>query len=428
MINLIDEELLQALAEELGTPFYLIDERTMLKNLRRLREAFSGFKGSVEIAYSVKANFNPLVIKAFEAQGTMFDVASEEELFFLNKAGASASKVVYSSVSETSREFEYALESGVKLISLGSEMGFYRLEELIKRKEAEQEVLIRVNPGVEPKARIPASGSWSKFGFPLAGSSEHLARDIMRKAGKSQFLKPVGVHFHLGSQVLDPIWFSKALDLVLEFLSWTIEGPGFEIEVIDVGGGYPVKYVEDVPSLEEFSSLITEKINDWAIKEGIEPILIVESGRYLMASAGTLVASVVNLKIAGEGQLAILDAGYNLLLDAVLLNQSYPVRVIGKGETKALTEVKLAGNLCDSFDVLIPPGGRGRGIRIKLPTLEIGDLVAFEMAGAYTNVFNLPFNCKTKPPIIFRDSEGKLVMARAREDIEDLYKEESPRS
>ncbi|HID18357.1 TPA: hypothetical protein EYP27_02320, partial [Candidatus Bathyarchaeota archaeon] len=82
MINLIDEELLQALAEELGTPFYLIDERTMLKNLRRLREAFSGFKGSVEIAYSVKANFNPLVIKAFEAQGTMFDVASEEELFF----------------------------------------------------------------------------------------------------------------------------------------------------------------------------------------------------------------------------------------------------------------------------------------------------------------------------------------------------------
>jgi diaminopimelate decarboxylase len=398
----------------------------MLENLRRLREAFSGFKGSVEIAYSVKANFNPLVIKAFASQGTMFDVASEEELFFLNKAGADASKVVYSSVSETSREFEYALESGVKFISLGSKMGFHRLEELMRRKKAEQEVLIRVNPDVEPEAKIPASGSWSKFGFSLAGSSEESARDIIRKARKSPFLKPVGIHFHLGSQVIDPIWFSKALDLVLEFLSWAIERFGLEIKVIDVGGGYPVKYVKDVPPLEDFSSLITEKINNWAIKEGIEPTLIVESGRYLMTSAGTLVASVINLKIAGEGQLVILDAGYNLLLDTVLLNQSYPVRVIGKGETTALTEVKLAGNLCDSFDVLIPPGGRGKGI--KLPALEIGDLVAFEMVGAYTNVFNLPFNCKTKPPIIFRNSEGKLVMARARENIEDLYKEESPGS
>jgi len=231
----MDEKLLISIAEELGTPFYFIDEKLMLKNLERLENAFSGFKGSVKVAYSVKANFNPLVLKSFASRGTLFDVASEEELFFLKKSGVHASKAIYSSVSETREELDEAISSGVNLISIGSKMGLLRLNDLLKRKRVEQRVLIRVNPEVEANAAIPASGRWSKFGVPL-GEGEDSARFLLLKAKENPLIRTVGVHFHLGSQVLDSVYFSIALDKVLGFLSSVKDGIGLDFEVIDVGG------------------------------------------------------------------------------------------------------------------------------------------------------------------------------------------------
>ncbi len=424
---MVEEDLILSLVEEFGTPFYLIEESSMIENLNKLRRAFSGFKGRVEIAYSVKANFNPLVLRVFSSEGTMFDVASEEELYFVRKAGIEGSKVIYSSVTETKRELELAVSQRARLISLSSKNGFLRLKEILKRMKAEKEVLVRINPGLDVKATIPASGSWSKFGVPLEKGAKDSALWLMREAVRSKSVEPVGVHFHLGSQVLDPKSYSLALNSVLSFLSWTLKRVRADIRIIDVGGGYPVKYDSEVPPLESFSSKIVEALNRWAEEEGFQLTLIVESGRFLIASAGALVTSVVNVKEVGGSKLVIADAGYNLLLDTALLKQVYPVRVIKVGTSKKggrEEEVRLAGYLCDSLDFFFPPRGRGRGI--VLPKLEVGDLLVFEMAGAYTNVFNLPFNCKTKPPILFVSSNGRLLLARPRESVERLYEDESP--
>jgi len=115
------------------------------------------------------------------------------------------------------------------------------------------------------------------------------------------------------------------------------------------------------PPIKEFSSIITQKINDWTSSHGTELELIVESGRFLVAGAGLRVTSVVNLKRARGEQLAILDAGYNLPFDSLILRQSYPITVLRRDESPLREEVKLAGNLYDSFDVLLPPRGEGKG-------------------------------------------------------------------
>jgi len=146
VICLIDENLIFSAAEEFRTPFYLIDEKIMLENLNKLRDAFSGSDGTIKIAYSVKANFNPLVLGTFASKGTFFDIASKEELFFLKKAGISTSNVVYSSVSETEDEFRFVISSRVQLISLGSKSGLFRLTNVLRDKRAKQNVLIRINP------------------------------------------------------------------------------------------------------------------------------------------------------------------------------------------------------------------------------------------------------------------------------------------
>jgi len=416
---IIDQQILYDLAKKYGTPYLIMDEAILRSKLRELKDGFKDFSNMVRIAFSMKANFNPAVIKTFISENTLFDITSIGELFFYLKCGGATENVIYTSVTETEEEFCEVLEKGVGLIVVGSFNGLLNLIDAASKKEIMPKVMIRVNPEVSVKAEVRASYRYSKFGVPFNGPTSDSATNSLRKILNSKNLVFEGFHFHLGSQIENPACFVNALDKLETFiLKMRKEFPDLHVKIIDIGGGTPVSYGTPVLSPAEIGSIVTKRLNSMVQNLGDNFILVVESGRFLSAEACVLVSKIINLKVYNEQKFIFVDAGYHLLLDAALLRQEYPQEVVPYIENMDNFKINLAGRLCDTYDVFpLSPASRLSGA-------ELGKLLIFRNVGAYSIVFNMPFHCQTKPAILLRKMNGEFVLIRKSETIEELFEEE----
>jgi diaminopimelate decarboxylase len=401
-----------------NTPFYIFDGAKLREAARSLTEAYSNFVGPVRIAYSMKANFNPSIVRIFVDSGLLFDIATQEELYFLTRCGGSPSSAIYTSVGESRAEYETVLRGGVGLVSVSSYSGLQNLIDVSEALNVRPSVLVRVNPEVSVKAEVRASMRHGKFGVPFNTQTRDSATGIIREIWSSGRLNFAGFHFHLGSQVEDPSCFVRALDRLESFIIRIRRDFPIRLSILDIGGGTPVNYNGDTMRLEDFTRPVVERLNRLVETTGDRFTLVVESGRFLTAEAGFLVSKVLNVKEYGNDVYAILDIGYHLLLDAALLHQPYPQVVVPRGEPTQ-RRIHLAGMLCDTDDVF--PISR----RSVLDGLGRDKLVVFGNVGAYSIVFNMPFHCQVKPPILLRKENGEYVLIRKRGSVEDLFREES---
>ncbi|MGC8556030.1 MAG: diaminopimelate decarboxylase family protein, partial [Conexivisphaera sp.] len=227
------------LAEVHGTPYFLIDELTLRRSARDLGSAYSAYAGDVSLAYSVKANFLPRILSTFHDEGLLFDVATVEELYFLERTLGSVERSIYTSATQTYREFARALELGVKLFVVGSLNGLQNLARAADNRGTSADVLIRINPELDP----PTDEHFykvGKYGVPIVDEDGEDAVALMRAATEHGNLKLRGFHFHVGTQVSDPTRFTRALDRVEELLAIArTEGLDFDLDVLDIGGGMP---------------------------------------------------------------------------------------------------------------------------------------------------------------------------------------------
>ena len=413
-----DDQELYYLAEKFGTPYFLIDEGVLRRNVSEIEQAYQKFKGPFRVAYSVKANFNPAVIKTFVSEGIMFDLTAANELYFLQKCGGSPENVIYTSITETAEEYEGIIRGGVRKIVVSSFNGLLNLIDAAGRAGVEVNVLIRVNPEVHVKAELRFSMRHGKFGVPLDSSSDDSAMLMLKKILETPSLKFDGFHFHLGSQIEDPSCYSEALEKVESFVLDAKRAVGdFPINTIDIGGGLPTSYGKNVPMPADFSATILEQLSSLAESFGSKFTLIVESGRYLSADSMVLVSKIVNVKRFGENKYVYLDAGYNNLADSALLRHEYPVEVIPGGST-AHQKTVLVGRLCDSLDVFATSS------RSKLGGAEVGKLVVFRGVGAYSIVLSSPFHCQPRPYVHMRDTQGAYTVVRKGQTVEDLFADE----
>jgi diaminopimelate decarboxylase len=242
----------------------------------------------------------------------------------------------------------------------------------------------------------------------------------------SDLLKFEGFHFHLGSQITDFSCYTHALDKMDAFITkMKKENPAFQVNTFDIGGGTPIFYNDPVPTPAQMAENHISKLNQLAETHGSFTLMI-ESGRFLVAESSILVSRIVNTKEYNEHKIVIVDAGYHILLDAALLKQEYPQEVVpvvpdSKDKTTALATVKnihLAGRLCDTYDVF--PLSKVS----DLSESEVGRYVSFYNVGAYSVVFNMPFHCQTKPPIVMKDSDGKFRLVRKGTTYDQLFREE----
>ena len=413
------------LAAEYGTPLYLVDEDTLHAKARELHRAYSKFKGPVKVAYSIKANFSPAVIRAFLKDGLTFDLTSLGELHFILQCNADPENVIYTSVTEEPEEYVEVLRSGVRRVVVSSHQGMMNLAIAAGKVGVRPLAMIRINPEVATDAKVRASYRNGKFGVPFNGGTIDSAAKMVKHMLASDLLKFEGFHFHLGSQITDFSCYTHALDKMDAFMTkMKKENPAFQVNTFDIGGGTPVFYNDPVPTPAEMAKNHLGRLNQLAETHGIFTLMI-ESGRFLVAESSILVSRIVNTKEYNEHKIVIVDAGYHILLDAALLKQEYPQEVIpvvdSKDRTTSLTAPKnthLAGRLCDTYDVF--PLSKAS----DMSGSEVGNYVSFYNVGAYSVVFNMPFHCQTKPPIVMKDSDGKYRLVRKATTYDHLFAEE----
>ena len=413
------------LVAQYGTPLYLIDEYTLHSKVKELHSAYVKFRGPVKIAYSIKANFSPAVLRAFVKDGIAFDLTSIGELSFVKQCKGDAVNIIYTSVTEEPDEYIQVLQSGVRRVVISSFNGMTNLAKAASKVGVKPLAMIRVNPEVGVKAEIRASYRNGKFGVPFNGGTIDSAIKVVKHLMDNDLLKFEGFHFHLGSQITDFSCYMHALDKMDSFLTKVKKDyQNFRVNTIDIGGGTPVFYNEVVPNPSQMAENHIDRLNRLADTHG-KFELIVESGRFLVAESSMLVSKIVNTKEYNDHKIVIVDAGYHLLLDAALLKQEYPQEIIPvpnnkRGITRLMPQknIHLAGRLCDTYD-LFPLSKVS-----NLNDASIGRYVSFYNVGAYSIVFNMPFHCQTKPPIVMKTTDGDFKLIRKGTSYEDLFREE----
>ena len=353
---------LTELAQEFGTPLYVYSASYIKDRIRAYKKAFP----DALICYAVKANFNPEVIRVAGEEGAGADIVSGGELLAAIKGGIDPSKIVYAGVGKTVPELELAVEKEILMFNVESRDELYVLDEIAGRLGKKARIAIRVNPDVDPKTHpyISTGMKKSKFGvdFDTAKEEYRLARELKN-------LEVVGIHCHIGSQLLDVSPYREAVQKVVE-LYRDLTDEGFDIRYIDIGGGLGIKYrpEDEEPTPDDLAQEVLPLLN------GVSARLILEPGRSITGNAGILITQVQFLKEKEIKHFIIVDAGMNdLVRPAIYDAYHHVVPLESKGREHIIADI--VGPICETGDFL----AKDR----RIEWLDRGDYIAVLSAGAY---------------------------------------------
>lgn len=356
-----DDAICTELAQAHGTPMFAYSGEIARAGYRALRAVLPE---RARIAYAVKANSHPELLKAFAKQGASFDCASIGELGRVAELDLGPNRIFFAGPGKRTEELALALSMGVRVQAEGWE-DLARIEELA---EGEVSVNVRIHPqaGAAETNRIIGGTGPSAFGV-----DEEDFPELLEKAKGLEKVKIRGLHVFAASNQRDVKKLLATHAYVLDLARRLAETHGLELEQIDVGGGLGVPYsnLETPLDLEAFGQGLSKilEAHPWFKGE-----LILEPGRFLAARCGVYLARVTRVKESRGTRFAILEGGINHLLRPLLTDQPFPIRVVGK--TGPVRPATLAGPLCTSLDRLG---------EVELPELESGDLLVFGTTGAY---------------------------------------------
>ncbi len=388
---------MNALAVKYGTPLYVYDFDYIENRYTTLKDAFAGKKSMIN--YAVKANSNLSVIQHLANMGAGADCVSIGEVRRAMDAGVDKYKIIFSGVGKRDDEIREALEKDILLINLESEAEMKRVEMVAKELNKEARISIRVNPNIDPQTHpyISTGLHENKFGVEIA-----MAKRMYIYANKSEFLNPVGIHFHIGSQLtkLDPI---KEACVIVADLVRSLRAIKIDIKFFDVGGGIGVVYSDEVTiSATDYAQAIFEAT------KGLDVTLLCEPGRYMVANAGAFFTSVLYEKVNDGKRFVIVDGAMNDLLRPSLYNAYHKIEAVNVEGEK--TSADVVGPVCESGDFF------GKGV--QLPSLKHNDLLIIHSAGAYGFTMASNYNTRAKAAeVALEAGEDRLI--RARETYED---------
>jgi len=394
----------QALADKYGTPFYLYDFDYIQNRYTTLKDAFAGKKSLIN--YAVKANSNLSVIAHLAKLGAGADCVSIGEVQRALDAGVDKYKIIFSGVGKRDDEIRAALEYDILLLNLESEAEMKRVEMVAKELGKEARISIRVNPNIDPQTHpyISTGLHENKFGVEI-----DMAKRMYIYANKSEYLNPVGIHFHIGSQLtnLEPI--RESCGIVADLVR-SLRAIKIDIKFFDVGGGIGVVYDDEVTiDVTAYTQVIANETKD------LDVTLLCEPGRYMVANAGAFFTRVLYEKNNESKRFVIVDGGMNDLIRPSLYDAYHRIEaVMVEGEK---TPADVVGPVCESGDFF--------GKNVPLPPLQHNDLVVIHSAGAYGFSMASNYNTRAKSAeVALQDGKDRLI--RARETYEDQIRLELP--
>ncbi len=394
---------LDALASEVGTPFYCYSTATLERHYKVFADAFSG--ADVLVCYSIKANSNIAVLRTLGELGSGMDVVSEGELRRARAAGVPPERIVFSGVGKTREEMAYALNEGIYAFNVESEPELAALNEVAHGLGVKARVALRVNPDIDPKThrKISTGKAEDKFGVPF-----DRARALYKEAAGMQGVETCGIHMHIGSQITDLKPFGDAFTL-LRALAGQLKEDGIKLEFINFGGGLGVPYrgSNDVPPHpDEYATVVLDAAEELNCK------LLFEPGRMIAANAGILVTRVLYVKEGANKTFTVVDAAMNDLIRPTLYeayHDIWPVRESLRAEPPQKTDV--VGPVCETGDYL--------ALDRDLPPFGEADLMAVMTAGAYGAVQSSTYNTRLLIPEVLVKG-GHYAVVRPRPDYDEL--------
>ena len=387
-----------ALAKEFGTPLYVMDEARIRTVCKAFTKALNENYGKGTIAYASKAFSTKAIYKIVDSEGLSADVVSAGEIYTALSVGFPAEKLFFHGNNKLIDELEYAVDNKIGHIVIDSLDEIDVLDAICAQKCAIQKVLIRVNPGVEAHTHkaVQTATPDSKFGFSVDNSQALTAAKGVLGAKN---LRLSGFHCHIGSQIFEKSAFVVAVDKMADFLSVVKQNLGFETEVLNLGGGFGIKYTAEDPTFtaEDYADYIVSAIN--ALKKALkirqlsEPYLVFEPGRSIVGEAGTTLYTVGAIKkIPGIRKYVSVDGGMFESPRYALYGSKYDVCLASDPNATPTQTVTIAGKCCESGDIVAAD--------VQLPDVKRGDVLAVFSTGAYHYSMSSNYNRNPIPPVV----------------------------
>ena len=365
--------------ESIQTPFYYYNTdllRTTLACIKSFEEAYDGFS----VHYAIKANANPKLLKIIQEYGLGVDCVSGGEIQASIDAGFAPSKIVFAGVGKSDWEIELGLDHGILCFNVESIPELEVINQIASEKGKQANVCLRINPevGAHTHTNIATGRAEDKFGI----SMEDMEKVIQLTQSMSN-IHFMGLHFHIGSQILEMADFEALCDRINE-LQDRLEKQQVKLEIINVGGGLGVDYTSpETNTMANFKDYFTTYHNRLQLREG--QTLHFELGRAVVAQCGSLITKTLYVKEGNQQKFVIVDAGFTDLIRPALYQAHH--KIVNISSTATETDVyDVVGPICESSDVF--------DTDVTLPTTKRGDLIAILSAGAYGETMASQYNCR----------------------------------
>ena len=367
--------------QSIQTPFYYYDTELLRQTLQAIVSEARKHDGFV-VHYAVKANANPKILRIIREAGLGADCVSGGEIEASFKAGFASNKIVYAGVGKSDWEINLGLEHDIFCFNVESIPELEVINELAAAKGKVARVAFRLNPnvGAHTHANITTGLAENKFGIAMRDMVS-----VIREAERLPNVKCVGLHFHIGSQILDMGDFEALCNRVNE-LQNELERHRIRVEHINVGGGLGIDYAHpNRVSIPDFKSYFDTYAKKLKLRNG--QTLHFELGRAVVAQCGSLITRTLYIKEGATKKFAIVDAGFTDLIRPALYQAYHKIENITSEEPTEAYDV--VGPICESTDVFAK--------QIDLNRTKRGDLLAIRSAGAYGEIMASQYNCRKLP-------------------------------
>ena len=405
------------LAQQFGTPLYVMDEDLIRKHVRSYKNSMDKFYGGQGlVCYASKAFCCKEMCRVMMDEGIGLDVVSIGELYTAEQAGVDMSKVCFHGNNKTDQELELAVDLKVGRIIVDNIYELERLDRIAEKKGVKPGIMFRIKPGIDAHTHdfVKTGQIDSKFGFALETGE---AMEAVKKAVDCKNVQLRGLHCHIGSQIFSIDPFIEAAQVMLKFIADIKKETGVEIPELNLGGGFGIMYTEndDPVPYENYMEKVSVAVKESCRELGIKlPFILIEPGRSIAGPAGITLYTCGGVKeIPGIRTYISVDGGMTDNPRYALYKSEYDALVANKADKPRDAKVTIAGKCCESGDLV--------GENMPIQSAQPGDIIAVCATGAYNYSMSSNYNRIPKPAVVFlKDGTPRLVVKR--ETLEDIVR------
>ena len=409
----------ESLAQEYGTPLYVLDEDVIRRNCRTYVNAMHECFGPDSAPlYASKALCFKGIYPVIQSEGMCVDVVSPGEIFTAVAAGFPASKMFFHGTNKTDADIEYGVSQGLGYFVVDNLNELEALNKVASEQGVIQKVLLRLTCGLDPHTleAINTGKVDSQFGVPIDTGQ---ADGFVKAALACSNVEVAGFHSHVGSQIFESDSFNRQVEILVSYAARVRDELGFSIRVLNIGGGFGVRYTEKDPASDIPARIreVSEHLNTALAKHGLTlDAVYMEPGRSIVADAGVTLYTTGGCKeVKGYRNYVTIDGGMTDNPRYALYKSEYTVLNASRAAVPADYECTVAGRCCESGDRI------AEYVNIAKP--ERGDIIAVLTTGAYNYAMSSNYNRIPRPAMVMiKDGEARLVVRR--ESFEDLMRNE----